>query len=160
MEYDPNIVTYDQLLAAFWDGHNATHRSYSAQYRSAIFYTDEQQHELASKYKQAKETELGQQLYTDIEPFTDFYIAEEYHQKYYLRLQSDLADELYAIYPDPADFRDSTAAARLNGYVAGFGAQDTLEKRLNSLGLSESGKKELVAIAKIGLFPVCPVPSS
>ncbi len=64
---------------------------------------------------------------------------------------------LYAFYPDPADFMDSTAAARLNGYFFGYGDIDTLKKNLDSLGLSEAGKQTLLNIAESGLRPVCPL---
>ena len=50
------------------------------------------------------------------------------------------ADELLAIYPDPADFLGSTAAARINGYLGGFGTKDQLEREIDRLGLSAAGK--------------------
>jgi peptide-methionine (S)-S-oxide reductase len=137
VEYDPAIVSYEQLLAAFWSSHNPTSPIYSSQYRSAIFHTNEQQQNLANESKQAEESILGMPVSTDIEPYAGFYVAEDYHQKYY--------------------FRDSTAAARLNGYVTGFGDLDALKKNLDSFGLSETGKEALLQITKSGLRPVCPV---
>jgi peptide-methionine (S)-S-oxide reductase len=157
VEYDPAVVSYEQLLAAFWSSHKPVSPVYSSQYRSAIFYTNEQQRALANESKQAEESRLGMTVYTDIEPYTGFYAAEDYHQKYYLRQRTDIVDTLYAIYPDPGDFRDSTAAARLNGYVTGFGDLDALKKNLDSFGLSEAGKEALLQITKSGLRPVCPV---
>jgi peptide-methionine (S)-S-oxide reductase len=131
--------------------------TYSIQYRSAIFYTSEQQLELANEYKQSEEARTGETVYTDIEPFTRFYVGEDYHQKYYLKWTPDVAKDLYAIYPDPADFRDSTAAARLNGYVGGFGDEEALQKNLDNLGLSEAGKEALKNAVRSGLKSVCPV---
>jgi peptide-methionine (S)-S-oxide reductase len=157
VDFDPTIVSYEQLLAAFWSGHNAWYPPYSVQYRSAIFYTTDQQQKLANESKQAEEAKLGKPIYTDIEPYTSFYVAEDYHQKYYLRQNSDLANELYTIYPNPADFRDSTVVARLNGYVGGYGDLDTLKKNLDNFGLSESGKQTLLKIVESGLTLVCPV---
>lgn len=63
-----------------------------------------------------------------------FYVAEDYHQKYYLRHDSTLMRELadYA----PAQLRESTLAARLNGYVAGKGSRDRLHEEIASFGLS------------------------
>jgi peptide-methionine (S)-S-oxide reductase len=84
-------------------------------------------------------------------------VAEDYHQKYYLKQRPDVVNTLYSIYPNPEDFMDSTAVARLNGYVGGFGDSDTLKKNLDSLGLSESGKQALLKIAHSGLTPGCPV---
>ena len=157
MDYDPTVISYKRLLSAFWNGHNATLPSGTTQYRSAIFFTTDQQKELASESKQAEEASLGEKIYTDIEPFSGFYVAEDYHQKYYLRQTSEVVKDLYVIYPDPADFRDSTAAARLNGYMGGYGDLDTLTKNLDSLGLSESGKTALLRRTQYGLAPACPV---
>jgi peptide-methionine (S)-S-oxide reductase len=157
VDYDPDILSYDQLLAAFWNGHDPTYPLNSAQYRSAIFYTTDLQKKVAIESKQAEEAKLGKTVYTDIEPDTDFHVAEDYHQKYFLRQRSDVAIELYAIYPNPADFRDSTAVARLNGYFGGYGDSETLKKDMDKLGLSESGKQVLLQIAEYGLTPAFPV---
>ena len=156
MDYDPTVISYEQLLLAFWSSHDATSPAYSTQYRSAIFYTSDQQKRLASEAKQAEEAKMGKKINTDIEPYTGFYIAEDYHQKYYLRQTSQVVNDLYTLFPDPADFRDSTAAARLNGYIGGYGDSNTLAKNLDSLGLSESAKRALLQITQSGLAPVCP----
>jgi peptide-methionine (S)-S-oxide reductase len=157
VEYDPAIVTYEQLLAAFWNGHDATYPPYSSQYRSAIFYTADQQRDLANESRQAEEAKLGRTIYTDIAPNARFYVAEDYHQKFYLRQRSDVVNTIYAIYPNPADFRDSTAAARLNGYLGGYGDLETLKNNLDKLGLSESGKRALLQMTSSGLTHACPV---
>lgn len=156
VDYDPAIVSYEKLLAAFWSSHDATYPSYSVQYRSAIFYTSARQQKLANESEQAEEVRLRRTVYTVTAPDTGFFVAEDYHQKYYLRQRSDLVDALYAVYPNPADFRDSTAVARLNGYVGGYGDSETLRKSLDGLGLSESGKRALLRIAESGLTRVCP----
>ena len=61
--------------------------------------------------------------------------------------------DLYAIYPDIEDFIASTAVARINGHIGGYGIRETLDNELNSLGLSEAGQKRLIEIADIGLVP-------
>lgn len=157
VDYNPTVISYEQLLAAFWSSHDPTIRGYPEQYRPAIFYTIDQQKILANESKQAEETKLGKTIYTAIEPYTNFYVAEDYHQKYYLRNTLGVVEALFSIYPNPADFRDSTAVARLNGYVGGYGDLDTLQRNLDTFGLSESGKKELLQIAESGLIPGCPV---
>jgi len=75
-----------------------------------------------------------------------------------LRQKSDLLKELRAIYPKIEDFISSTAVVKINGYVGGYGTQETFEKELNSLGLSESGKKSLLEITGRGLVPGCVSP--
>lgn len=157
VDYDPAVVSYEQLLAAFFSSHDAAAPPYSIQYRSAIFFANDQQEKLAGEYKEKEETRLGQKLYTAIEPYTGFTIAEDYHQKYYLRQRSDIVKDLLSIYPNQADFRDSAAAARLNGYVGGYGDPDSLNENLDKLGLSPSSQQALLRIGESGLSAVCPV---
>jgi peptide-methionine (S)-S-oxide reductase len=157
VDYDPGIVSFSQLLAAFWDGSDAAYPPYSQQYRSAIFYTTDRQKGLAEASKLAEEAKTGKTLYTSIEPEISFYVAEDYHQKYYLQSNFELAETISAIYPNPADFRDSTASARLNGYLGGYGDLDTLKKNLDRFGLTESGKQALLSLANSGLTQACPV---
>ena len=64
-----------------------------------------------------------------------------------------------AIYPNPRDFLDSTAAARINGYLGGYGDQETLKTQANRLGLSEAGQRKLIQMTSHGLKPACPVPA-
>jgi peptide-methionine (S)-S-oxide reductase len=125
---------------------------------SIVFYHNEEQRRLAIESKEREESRSGVGIVTEILPFSEFYLAEDYHQKYYLRQESSLIQELSTIYPDISDFIDSSAVARLNGYVGGYGIPETLEKELNSLGLSETGKKRLLEIADRSLVPGCAVP--
>lgn len=157
VKYDPSIVSYQQLLVAFWSGHDPTLPPYSRQYRSAIFYTNDQQRLTAIESKDKEEAKLGIPVLTDIEPLTRFYTAENYHQKYYLQQNGELMRAISANYPNFEDFVNSTAAARLNGYVGGWGDPDKLAQQIDSLGLSESGKQELSEIAKSSLHEACPV---
>lgn len=157
VDYDPSRVSYKQLLNAFWHSHDSTANVYSIQYRSAIFYHNETQKSAAMKSMAQEEARLGRKIQTDVIPYTNFYLAEDYHQKYYLRSQPELFNEISMIYPDSNDLVNSTAAARLNGYIAGYGDAATVKSQLDQLGLSEAGKKELLQLADMGLTPVCPV---
>lgn len=150
IEYDPSQITYSDLLEIFWDSHDATRTSFSRQYRSAIFYHDEEQKRLAleSKARQEAGTDDRNGIKTDIVPATDFYLAEAYHQKFYLRLQDGIVGEFRAIYPELADFIGSTAVARANGYVHGNGAAAALEAGVDGLGLSPRAKEKLLDIMR------------
>ena len=75
-------------------------------------------------------------------------MAEDYHQKYYLKGRDRLEKELVRIYPRHRDLVDSTAAARLNGYVGGHGDKDQLSDELEKLGLSTEGRKTLAEFVR------------
>lgn len=158
IDYDPTKISYEELLAVFWDSHNPVVQPWSRQYMSIVFYHNEEQKNLALETKQREEARLGRKIFTEIVPFSEFYLAEEYHQKYYLRQEPDLMKEFSIIYPVAEDFIFSTAAARVNGYVSGYGTLATLQEELSSLGLSEAGRNRLLQIANRGLVPACALP--
>jgi peptide-methionine (S)-S-oxide reductase len=90
VEFDPNIIPYERLLEIFWHLHNPTTLNQQgadvgAQYRSAIFYHDEKQKEiaLATKQKIEKEGIYKDPIVTEIVSYENFYPAEEYHKDYY-----------------------------------------------------------------------------
>jgi peptide-methionine (S)-S-oxide reductase len=113
---------------------------------SIIFYHDEKQKALAVESKKGEEERLGSRIYTEIIPATAFYLAEDYHQKYYLQGKSEFKKNFNAIYPDISNFIDSTAAARVNGYVAGYGSRETLSENISDFGLSPEGNDKLLDI--------------
>jgi peptide-methionine (S)-S-oxide reductase len=157
VDYDPTKISYDELLDVFWNSHNPTAFTYSRQYQSIIFFHNEDQHRLALQSKQQEEAKLGSTVTTEIVPFAAFYPAEDWHQKFYLRQIPELMADFKAMYPDAIDFRDSTAAARINGYIGGYGTPETLQKELASYGLSPTGNKTLLKYAPAGAR-VCPLP--
>jgi peptide-methionine (S)-S-oxide reductase len=143
IEYDPARIAYSQLLDVFWASHDPGTRPFKRQYMSAIFYHDEKQRRLAERTRDRESKHLHRRVHTEILPATEFTPAEGYHQKFALRGDSALAQELRAVYPGDAEFAASTAAARLNGYVAGYGSLGQLESEIDGLGLSEAGKRRL-----------------
>ena len=85
--FDPAQVSYAQLLGTFWRIHNPTTRNrqgwdFGSQYRSAIFYHDADQQELAIAARDAEQQSLRRKIVTQIAPASAFYRAEEYHQRY------------------------------------------------------------------------------
>lgn len=89
IEFDPEQITYEQLLEEFWQMHDPTQLNRQGpdkgtQYRSAIFYHDEAQHEAAEASKQqlATSERFKQPIATTIEAAAAFYPAEGYHQQY------------------------------------------------------------------------------
>ena len=143
MDFDPTVVTYADLLDIFWNSHDPTRPAYSQQYKSIIFYHNAQQKRLAEESKAAEEAKRGRKISTEIVPYSRFYWAEDYHQKYQLRNRLEFEREYEAIYPRLEDFVNSTAVTRLNGYVAGNGTLDMLERELPGLGLSPEASRRL-----------------
>ncbi len=125
---------------------------------SVVFYHNDEQKRQAIESRDELESETGRTIYTRIVPASMFYLAEDYHQKYYLQQHKELSKEFRAIYPDIEDFIRSTAIARVNGYAGGYGTQETLQKELDSLGLSLEGIEKVLELAARGLNPACPVP--
>jgi len=85
--YNLKIITYEQLLETFWMIHDPTQKNrqgpdIGTQYRSAIFYHNQEQKQIAGQSKIQKEKDLGVNIQTEITPAKEFYPAEEYHQKY------------------------------------------------------------------------------
>jgi len=85
--YDPKEVSYRELLQVFWDSHDPTQVNrqgpdVGTQYRSAIFYYSKAQEREAEGSIRELEKKLGRKIATGLLPATDFYRAEEYHQKY------------------------------------------------------------------------------
>ena len=148
IEYDPARVSYESLLDIFWANHSPEQHSYSRQYASFIFYSDEEQQKAAAASRDKVAAKLKKKVYTEIVPASIFYPAEDYHQKYLLRSEASLMKEFRAIYPRDAAFVASTAAARVNGYVSGEGTLAELDEELASLGLSEPGRQRLRSIVK------------
>ncbi len=139
-------MSYAELLDVFWTAHRPTSRSFSRQYMSAIFAHDDEQLRLAGESRDRLQAALGT-IYTRIEPLERFYMAEDYHQKYRLRNEAALYREMRGHYPDAGDFRDSTASARLNGYLDGNGTCAELEAEIESYGLSTVGTELLQRVA-------------
>lgn len=144
IDYDPTRITYRELLDLFWKSHSPERKPSSRQYMSVIFHHGDEQRKLALASRQREAERRKAQIHTPILPAPEFWLAEDYHQRYYLQRVPALANEFRAIYPETRDFAASTAAARVNGYVAGHGTLAALKKGLDGLGLSPEASKWLL----------------
>ena len=88
--YDSSVISYDELLEVFWKTHDPTTlnrqgNDVGPQYRSVIFYHNEEQKQLAEKYKAEldKSGAWDNPIVTEISPLTNYFPAENYHQDYY-----------------------------------------------------------------------------
>jgi peptide-methionine (S)-S-oxide reductase len=88
--YDPSVISFEELLEVFWKTHDPTTlnrqgNDVGTQYRSAIFYHNEEQRKLSEEYKKKLNAAgaFDKPIVTEIVPFKKFYKAEDYHQNYY-----------------------------------------------------------------------------
>ena len=91
LEYDPSVTSYEELLMIFWNNHNPTTINQQGpdigeQYRSAVFFHNQEQEDTANKVKEklqdAATKKFGKKIVTEIIPTKKFFRAEEYHQQY------------------------------------------------------------------------------
>ncbi len=88
VQYDPQVVSYEKILATFWDAHDPTTlnqqgNDHGTQYRSIILYNSEAQKIAAEKSKAEAQRKFSKPITTEIAPLKAFYKAEGYHQNYY-----------------------------------------------------------------------------
>ena len=146
MDYDPAVLTYEDLLAVFLASHSPTRPAYSTQYRSAVFYRTEEERLNAEDMLARAQATLGP-LHTALEPLDRFWRAEDYHQKYRLRSHGKLMAQFREMYATDREIVDSTAAARINGWLDGLGERDHVERELPLTGMSVEGQEEIRAHA-------------
>jgi hypothetical protein len=135
IDYDPKIVSYEELLNLARAQGDFIGMPFSRQYRSVVLYHNEQQRKAAQR--------VGIQ---QLEPFRKFTRAEDYHQKYYLQ-QSAVAKDFYKRYPDAKSFTDSTAATRANGIVGGYVDSARLKELVPDLGVTQKSESALYKMA-------------
>ena len=90
VEFDPEVISYDDILAVFWSIHDPTTKDrqgadVGTQYRSMILTSDDAQAAAARASAEAIQKSWANPVVTEIEPLTVFYPAEDYHQDYFAR---------------------------------------------------------------------------
>ena len=88
IKFDPEKITYKELLSIFFEIHDPTTlnrqgNDVGTQYRSSIFYHDSTQQKIAQQVKTSLQSKFNNNIVTEITAFEKFYIAEDYHQNYY-----------------------------------------------------------------------------
>ena len=88
IEFDPAVISYGQILDLFWEAHDPTTLNRQGadvgpQYRSAIFYHDEEQQQRAVESKERAQAQFKEPIVTEITALDTFYPAEDYHQDYF-----------------------------------------------------------------------------
>ncbi|UTF52972.1 peptide-methionine (S)-S-oxide reductase MsrA [Natronosalvus rutilus] len=103
LEYDPDVIGYDQILEVFFTVHDPTQVNrqgpdVGSQYRSVIFTHDDEQRELATAFIEELEAEgvYDDEIATEVEPLETFYEAEAYHQDYFEKNPTDAYCRMHA----------------------------------------------------------------
>ena len=153
IDFDPTVISYEDLLKRFWDDHYCASNVGMRQYMNAVFYHDDEQKALAEKHRALAAQKLGitvDSVQTALLPVGRFTYAEAYHQKYALTPHRELRAFLSETYPDGKSLADSTVATRLNAYLgSGFERdRETLEKEIASYGLPDKLRTYVLQKAK------------
>ena len=154
VDFDPARVGYQELVEAFFAGHDSTIPGLPRQYRSVVFVHDAGQERIAREVMRQVDEAAHRAVQTVILPFDAFYPAEDYHQKYALQGDRRLNAEFRAMYPAMRELVDSTAAARVNAYLYGEGTAEQLQAEIDRLGLSPEGMARLQSVSPVGACPV------
>jgi len=152
VDYDPSVISYGTLLSMFWSSHNPT-TPHKRQYMSSIFYYNSDQRQLAMETMNEEQRRYNGTILTNILPAEKFTEAENYHQKYLLRSYPMLF-RLFGF--NDRELIDSHVAAKLNGYIGGYGTMEQFERDSANWQLNEQQIKALkTVIARGGVHASC-----
>lgn len=148
IDYDPKVISYQELLELFFAQHDPYSPAHSRQYASLILYQNKNQKEIALALKQKLETETENQIITKIKKLDKFYLAENYHQKYRLQQRQQFKQN-YLAKLSIKEFINSPAVAKVNGYLAAEGKKDNIIKNLGKLGLTKELQEKILKLNNI-----------
>ena len=95
VDFDPTEVSYEDLLELFWTSHDPTRPAFKTQYASLVLAHDDEQLETARASAERLSALVKRPIATSIDRFDRFWMAEDYHQKYYLRNDRRLFSEMH-----------------------------------------------------------------
>ena len=136
VDFDPDAVTYRDLLEAVFRQHDPQTQPAKPQYQNVVFAsTDTRRAAVETVLSAVGET--AESVETRIEQLSRFYPAEDYHQKYRLRSKSSFLSVFEEAGYDAEGIRDSPIAAKLNGYVAGHAVDVDTDRPASDRHVSE-----------------------
>ncbi|WP_020620031.1 peptide-methionine (S)-S-oxide reductase MsrA [Paenibacillus daejeonensis] len=146
VDYEPQKISYEQLLALFWDRHNPNNLlDYKGnQYRSLILFHDEGQQDAIRQYIRRLADQGRSVDATSVAPCQAWYRAEERHQKYYLQRYPDALAKAQELYRDRAELLNSTLAARLNGIAKGFSSGERVRTEIKDWPVEGELRERLI----------------
>ena len=133
--YNPELITYRELCTLFWHAHNPGWAGVLRQYANQLFFTSEEEREIAEEEAEARRVEAGAKIRTPIRELPAFYPAEASHQKHHLRSHRELMSAFRSIFPSEVAFTTSTAAMRVNAALAGYSTTELIQRELPGYGL-------------------------
>ena len=149
VDFDPAVISYGEILRHFWRNHYPNRDAYRGrQYISLLHFHNETQEAAVERVKGEMEEELGFSIETEIAPFDGFTLAEERHQKYYLKRYPKALEQLWDLAPDASLLTGSTFAARLNGFVKGHGSRDALLEEISEWPVPPEARDRLKGTLK------------
>ncbi|SIR03816.1 peptide-methionine (R)-S-oxide reductase MsrB [Halanaerobium kushneri] len=143
IDYNPEIISYRELLQIFFNSHDPYSQAYSRQYASLILYHNSEQKQIALEMKEKLEAESGKEIKTEIKKLDRFYLAEDYHQKFRLQQQVAFRDH-YLEQMTMKEFINSPSVTKVNGYITGNGERDNIIKNIAELGLTSELQERLL----------------
>ncbi|MBD3344398.1 MAG: peptide-methionine (S)-S-oxide reductase [Chitinivibrionales bacterium] len=146
IDFDSSVISFGELIRIFWEEHNPAAYTASQQYKAIAFYHDALQKEIIETTADSIAAVRGK-VETEIKPFTHFYLAEAYHQKHTLRSHSSFMKQFERMYPDSLGFINSTAAAKVNGYLGRHAGIEEIERTVDNLGLDAESQQKLLTYA-------------
>ncbi|MDV6378317.1 peptide-methionine (S)-S-oxide reductase [Sporosarcina sp. GW1-11] len=145
IDFDPDIIRFEEILFHFWRNHYPNRDQYKGrQYLSSLRYRDEKQKSMMEQVKAKMEVELGELIETEITRLDHFTLAEERHQKYYLKRYPGVLEQLKDFYPLEELLLNSTFATRLNGFVKGFGTREQIVADIKSWNIPEITRQQVI----------------
>ena len=147
VDFNAEKISYTEILDVFFVNAHATYLPYSRQYMSILLYHDEKQKELAFQAIEKWNEQLRGEIQTALLPYTAFFLAEDYHQKYYLRMRRKLMQDLQAFVTDDRKaFIHSPLTAKLNALSGGYGTANDFKKQLDDWSLPAGNYEKVLTL--------------
>ncbi|MZQ86581.1 peptide methionine sulfoxide reductase [Paenibacillus sp. 5J-6] len=150
MDFDPSIVSLETILHVFWSNHNPVNiNDYKGrQYRSLVLYRNPIQMDIIHKVMADREVQGNGRPDTEVAPLIHFYLAEDRHQKYYLKRYPDALDKLKPLFPTDEELTNATLAARLNGLAKGYTNMDKIIHEIRTWLISSEEQEEIIRLIR------------
>ncbi|WP_044879353.1 peptide-methionine (S)-S-oxide reductase MsrA [Paenibacillus sp. IHBB 10380] len=150
IDFDPEIITLEEILDVFWSNHNPINiNDYKGrQYRSLLLYHDDFQQEIIHHVIKKRQEQKKGAPATEIAPYSVFTVAEDRHQKYYLKRYPNAIEKLTILYPSQEDLVSSTLAARLNGLAKGYINLEHITNEMGEWTISSSHREMMIDLIK------------